>query len=950
MRNRTRSRRGIFQKFLMIIYILAILSLNGFSVVNASGIITDNLIVHFDAANPSSYPGTGTTWTDLVAPTTNGTLVNGVGFENNALIFDGVDDYISLGNTIQPQYLTIDQWLYLDDWNDTSRRPISISNAQGDGFVLLVREGVLLFRVRPVGASTFLDVQYTLPPMTGWHHVGATFDGTRSKIYLNGDLLAESAPITSNPISYLTSNLYIGIESAGSTIDNQAFYYWSGGIAQTRIYSQALSEAQIATNYSATKSGFPIYTLNLNGGTGEEVYSVTTGQALDIPEPTKANQYFDGWYTDVSLTTPFTDTTAGSSDDTLYAKWNDLEVTDLVLDLDASQASPVFSSGVETYWRDYSGNENHTKLTNVIDNSSSGFLTFSGMLQSLARPEVFVPASYTKELWIRRDGSGSSSQILFSSKDDYLWYSSSNSRLYVGRGNEFFIAEDQSNLRNQWMQIVATYDSGSRVQSLYVNGQFVDSGLAPDINTTNDQLLIGAISDSQDNSLNPFNYFTGDIGVVRLYSRVLSSSSIQQHYNVQINQFRPTLQFDSQGGSAATSIVAVVGTSITLPSTTRSGFTLNGWFSQSSNGTLIGLPGSGITMPVEDLTYYAQWTAVPTYSITYNLDGGINAANPSSYTPNDANITLQAPSRTGYTFDGWYEDGGFTTLISTVVTSRAENLTLYAKWSQIVAPPAPPTTPPPVEQNRGVIVTSPITRRPLIETFSLIIESGTLVYEQGEDIILPSARVERTYGYIKQDIETPVEIDSSIDVSVPGTYDVIYTAKIGEITLQESVTITITDTIPPTLVVNTKPEWYVGQEIIHDVFASDLGEAIDVHITTNLRQDQHGVYDVTYRAVDRAGNESSMTMQIEVKRPTQKLTTIRFNTYQQYLILLNSRQMNLNAVQIDVVQTNELLGFIEWQAYEEGMVFEDYSTPVYIRVKDDQGREFIRKVDLTIQT
>jgi restriction endonuclease S subunit len=68
----------------------------------ASPIVTDGLVFAVDAANYESYPGSGTTWTDL-AGTSNGTLTNGPTFnsENGGNIdFDGTDDYTDFGNSL----------------------------------------------------------------------------------------------------------------------------------------------------------------------------------------------------------------------------------------------------------------------------------------------------------------------------------------------------------------------------------------------------------------------------------------------------------------------------------------------------------------------------------------------------------------------------------------------------------------------------------------------------------------------------------------------------------------------------------------------------------------------------------------------------------------------------------------------------------------------------------
>ena len=71
-----------------------------------------------------------------------------------------------------------------------------------------------------------------------------------------------------------------------------------------------------------------------------------------------------------------------------------------------------------------------------------------------------------------------------------------------------------------------------------------------------------------------------------------------------------------------------------------------------------------------------------TYSITYNLNGGTNASsNPTKYTIETATITLAAPTKTGYTFGGWYSDAAFTTRVTQIVNGSTGDKTLWAKWT-----------------------------------------------------------------------------------------------------------------------------------------------------------------------------------------------------------------------------------------------------------------------------
>jgi uncharacterized delta-60 repeat protein len=62
-------------------------------------VVTDGLVLALDAADRISYPGSGTTWTDLSGRGNTGTLTNGPTYSSNnlgALNFDGIDDYSAL--------------------------------------------------------------------------------------------------------------------------------------------------------------------------------------------------------------------------------------------------------------------------------------------------------------------------------------------------------------------------------------------------------------------------------------------------------------------------------------------------------------------------------------------------------------------------------------------------------------------------------------------------------------------------------------------------------------------------------------------------------------------------------------------------------------------------------------------------------------------------------------
>ena len=76
-----------------------------------------------------------------------------------------------------------------------------------------------------------------------------------------------------------------------------------------------------------------------------------------------------------------------------------------------------------------------------------------------------------------------------------------------------------------------------------------------------------------------------------------------------------------------------------------------------------------------------SYVAPVTYSITYMLNGGTNAAsNPNSYR-DDETVTLSDPMRTGYVFEGWYDNSGFSgTAVTGIPYDSSGDKTFYAKW------------------------------------------------------------------------------------------------------------------------------------------------------------------------------------------------------------------------------------------------------------------------------
>jgi len=85
-------------------------------------IVTDGLVLALDAGNTKSYPGSGTTWTDLSGNGNTGTLTNGPTFDSangGSIVFDGTNDYVQVTGSITVTSATFITWIKRDG-NQTS--------------------------------------------------------------------------------------------------------------------------------------------------------------------------------------------------------------------------------------------------------------------------------------------------------------------------------------------------------------------------------------------------------------------------------------------------------------------------------------------------------------------------------------------------------------------------------------------------------------------------------------------------------------------------------------------------------------------------------------------------------------------------------------------------------------------------------------------------------------
>jgi len=166
------------------------------------------------------------------------------------------------------------------------------------------------------------------------------------------------------------------------------------------------------------------------------------------------------------------------------------------------------------------------------------------------------------------------------------------------------------------------------------------------------------------------------------------SSTITLHARWSANS--NTVTFNNNTGSGTMESQTVVTdqpTDLNANSFTKTGYVFSGW-NTAADGTGTPYANNQSVALDANLTLFAQWSA-GTYTVTYNYNGanGGNGSATGSFTTGGTALTLPVPTRTGYTFDGWFESPTFAGTALGATYSPSASATIHASWTQIMCSP-----------------------------------------------------------------------------------------------------------------------------------------------------------------------------------------------------------------------------------------------------------------------
>lgn len=127
----------------------------------------------------------------------------------------------------------------------------------------------------------------------------------------------------------------------------------------------------------------------------------------------------------------------------------------------------------------------------------------------------------------------------------------------------------------------------------------------------------------------------------------------------------------------------IPGNSLSIDATVSSGYKWTKWTGDTKYLTSDATTKANKAKPTKNISLTATATA-NTYKLTFNANGGTTSTASKNVTYKSTYGTLPTPTRTGYTFKGWYTAAsGGTNITSSSIYSTVGNSTLYAQWSPI---------------------------------------------------------------------------------------------------------------------------------------------------------------------------------------------------------------------------------------------------------------------------
>ena len=401
-----------------------------------------------------------------------------------------------------------------------------------------------------------------------------------------------------------------------------------------------------------------------NGGTEIAPKEVVSGLKINEPsQPTKDKYLFRGWYEDATFSTKFDFyNTPITSDMTLYAKWEAANSINEIRLVGNYQYGNVPEGTLLSF------NPRTTTDSITIDNTNSYWVKRTSTTSLWGGFAGNTPVAYN-------DGKTDYGYTFRVVANDGYQLDYSNLKVFYNEGEVTSTVEVSKYSWGAYVTVnlgkangtpvvyTITFNSndGTSVESQNVNAgeKLTEPTPAP---TKEGFTFDGWYEDSTFSKKFDFNTPITD-------NMTLYAKWIENKY---------TLTFDANGGTGSMTPKTDLTGEYTIPAnefTAPSGKQFKGW-SLTTDGEIV----TKVDM-TENKTVYAIWEDIPvvTYTVTFDVNGGTSVASQNVNAGEKATEPIPAPTKEGFTFDGWYEDATLNTKFD-FNTQIVSEITLYAKW------------------------------------------------------------------------------------------------------------------------------------------------------------------------------------------------------------------------------------------------------------------------------
>jgi hypothetical protein len=215
------------------------------------GIVTTNLSMFLDAGNASSYPGSGTAWTDLSGNSRNGTLTGGPTYtsaDGGSIVFDGTNDFVQCSGSITATAATFVTWIRRNGTQSDYDGIIYSRGATATGIQFFGTTNRIAYTWNNAVNTYTWNSGLTLPDLT-WCMIAVSVTSSSATAYLCQSSGITSATNTVSHTSTTLNDIKIGQDDLGGR-------FFTGNIATAMIYDRALSAAEITQNFNALRSRY----------------------------------------------------------------------------------------------------------------------------------------------------------------------------------------------------------------------------------------------------------------------------------------------------------------------------------------------------------------------------------------------------------------------------------------------------------------------------------------------------------------------------------------------------------------------------------------------------------------------------------------------------------------------------------------------------------------------